>query len=140
FARRGRCRRGPAVRLAAGIGVTAAGNRARRVFASAERKEVLDTELELRSAEQVVAALGQMKGVMMKVGQLASFLDDTMPEPVREVLAQLQQDEPPMSAELAASVVDSELGAPPERVFAEWDPVPIAAASIGQVHRAMTRD
>ncbi|MEA3055421.1 MAG: hypothetical protein QOD30_853, partial [Actinomycetota bacterium] len=47
---------------------------------------------------------------------------------------------PPMSAELAAGVVEAELGAAPGAVFAEWDPVPIAAASIGQVHRAMTRD
>jgi predicted unusual protein kinase regulating ubiquinone biosynthesis (AarF/ABC1/UbiB family) len=140
FATQRRSRNAQAVRVAAGIGVTAAGNRARRVFASAERKEALDAELELRSAEQVVAALGQMKGAMMKVGQLASFIDDGMPEPVRKALAQLQQDAPPMSAELAASVVQSELGAPPEKVFAEWDPVPIAAASIGQVHRALTKD
>src|SRR5262252_7047460 len=45
-----------------------------------------------------------------------------------------------MSAELAAGVVTEELGLPPERAFARWDPVPIAAASIGQVHRAITRD
>src|SRR3954452_5123850 len=45
-----------------------------------------------------------------------------------------------MSAELAAGVIERELGAPPDQVFAEWDPVPIAAASIGQVHRAITRD
>ena len=45
-----------------------------------------------------------------------------------------------MSAELAAGMVEQELGQPPERVFAEWDPEPIAAASIGQVHRAITRD
>jgi predicted unusual protein kinase regulating ubiquinone biosynthesis (AarF/ABC1/UbiB family) len=140
FATTRRVRNAQAARLAAGVGVSAAGNRARRVFASAERKEALDAELELRSAEQVVAALGQMKGAMMKVGQLASFIDDGMPEPVRQALAQLQQDAPPMSAELAASVVEAELGRPPSTVFAEWDPVPIAAASIGQVHRALTKD
>jgi predicted unusual protein kinase regulating ubiquinone biosynthesis (AarF/ABC1/UbiB family) len=63
-----------------------------------------------------------------------------MPEPVRQALEQLQADAPPMSADLAAEVVETELGAPPELLFAEWDPVPIAAASIGQVHRAITRD
>ena len=45
-----------------------------------------------------------------------------------------------MSPELAAQVITEELGQPPERAFAEWDPEPIAAASIGQVHRAITRD
>jgi predicted unusual protein kinase regulating ubiquinone biosynthesis (AarF/ABC1/UbiB family) len=59
---------------------------------------------------------------------------------LRVALAQLQQDAPPMSADLAAEVVERELRAPPERTFLEWDPVPIAAASIGQVHRAITRD
>jgi predicted unusual protein kinase regulating ubiquinone biosynthesis (AarF/ABC1/UbiB family) len=127
-------------RLASRLGGVTASNRARRVFASAARKDELDAELELRTAEQVAATLGNMKGVMMKMGQLASFVDDGMPEPVREVLSQLQQDAPPMSQELAAGVIDAELGAPPDQIFAEWDPVPIAAASIGQVHRAITRD
>lgn len=81
-----------------------------------------------------------MKGALMKVGQMASYLDQGLPEHVRSALAQLQHTAPPMSAELAAGVVAEELGAPPEVVFAEWDPVPIASASIGQVHRAMTFD
>jgi predicted unusual protein kinase regulating ubiquinone biosynthesis (AarF/ABC1/UbiB family) len=118
----------------------AAAHRARRTFASAVRREELDHTYQLRNAHDVVAALGEMKGALMKLGQMASYLDETMPEPMRDALGSLQQDAPPMSAGLAAQVIESELGAPPNRIFAEWDPVPIAAASIGQVHRAMTRD
>ena len=127
-------------KLGAGIGLDTAGTRARKVFASAERREELDRSLELRTAEQVASALGNMKGALMKLGQLASYLDDGLPEPIREALASLQQDAPPMSPELAAQVVEQELGDRPERVFRAWDPVPIAAASIGQVHRALTQD
>jgi predicted unusual protein kinase regulating ubiquinone biosynthesis (AarF/ABC1/UbiB family) len=81
-----------------------------------------------------------MKGVLMKLGQMVSYLDPGLPEHVRETLAQLQQSAPPMAPELAAGVIRAELGGAPEDVFLEWDPVPIASASIGQVHRAITRD
>jgi predicted unusual protein kinase regulating ubiquinone biosynthesis (AarF/ABC1/UbiB family) len=133
-------RRAEVARLAGRVGRGVAVNRAKRVFANAARKEQLDEELSLRTAEEVARSLGQMKGALMKVGQLASFVDDGMPESVREALEQLQQSAPPMAPELAAQVIAEELGAAPDRVFAEWDPTPIAAASIGQVHRAMTHD
>ncbi|HUS61752.1 MAG TPA: AarF/ABC1/UbiB kinase family protein, partial [Acidimicrobiales bacterium] len=122
------------------LGTTVAVNRARHAFASSARKDTLDRELELATSEQVAQALGGMKGALMKVGQMASYLDEGLPEHLRLALAQLQQDAPPMSEELAAGVVERELGQSPERVFEEWDPTPIAAASIGQVHRALTRD
>ena len=58
----------------------------------------------------------------MKLGQMASFLNEGFPEHLREQLSQLQADAPPMSAELAAEVIERELGAPPLVVFGEWDP------------------
>src|SRR5919106_4649516 len=115
-------------------------HRARRTFAGAERQAELDHRFGLRTAEQVTEALGNMKGAFMKLGQMASYLDTGLPDHVRQALAGLQQDAPPMSADLAASVVERELGAGPDQAFLEWDPVPIAAASIGQVHRAITSD
>jgi len=127
-------------RLGGRLGRRAAMNRAQRLFAGAERREHLDRELELATAEEVTAALGNMKGALMKLGQMASYLDDGLPEPIREALASLQQDAPPMAPALAADVIERELGKPPEVLFERWDPVPIAAASIGQVHRAVTRD
>jgi len=135
-----RSRRAEVVRLAGRVGRRAALNRARAVFADAARREALDAELQVQTAEEVARTLGQMKGALMKVGQLASFVHDGMPEPVREALESLQHSAPPMSPELSARMIEDELGAPPDRLFEEWDEVPIAAASIGQVHRAITRD
>ena len=129
-----------ALRLAARGGARYASN-APRLFASAgEHREALRNDLALQTAEDVAATLGTMKGVLMKLGQMASYVDDGLSPAARRTLSRLQDSVPPMSPELAAQVITEELGQPPERVFATWDPEPIAAASIGQVHRAITLD
>jgi predicted unusual protein kinase regulating ubiquinone biosynthesis (AarF/ABC1/UbiB family) len=122
------------------VGTTYASTAARKLFASAPRRVELDRERELRTAEAVADRLGNMKGALMKLGQMASYVDEGLPEPMRAALAELQSNAPPMSAGLAAEVVESELGSPPDKIFVEWDPQPIASASIGQVHRAVLID
>lgn len=104
------------------------------------RRAELDQEFLIRSAEDVAKELGNMKGAMMKAGQMLSFLFDGLPPEAQQSLATLRADAPPMAPSLAAQVVADELGAPPEKVFLSWTDLPIAAASIGQVHKATLRD
>ncbi|MFT7600502.1 MAG: putative unusual protein kinase regulating ubiquinone biosynthesis (AarF/ABC1/UbiB family) [Acidimicrobiales bacterium] len=127
-------------RLGARGGSRYAVTRARKVFADAERRVELDSDFQLKTAQDVTTELGNMKGAMMKLGQMASYVDTGLPDSVRQTLSSLQSDAPPMSAELAAEMIERELGQTPDRLFQEWDPVPIASASIGQVHRAITLD
>jgi predicted unusual protein kinase regulating ubiquinone biosynthesis (AarF/ABC1/UbiB family) len=136
-----RVRRGlSALQLVARGGARYAGS-APALFASAgEHRQQLRQDLALQTAEDVAVTLGAMKGVLMKIGQMASYIDDGLSPAVRRTLSRLQDSVPPMTPELAAQVVEAELGLPPERVFTRWDPEPIAAASIGQVHRAITAD
>src|SRR2546428_10859811 len=92
-----RARRLKLARIGSRAGSSYAVHRARKVFASAGRREELDRRFEMKTAEQVASALGDMKGVLMKLGQMASFVDDGMPDAFKDALAQLQQDAPPMA-------------------------------------------
>jgi len=139
--RRLRVRRGlAALRLAARGGARYTVSAPRLFAAAGEHRERLRNDLALRTAQDVTDTLGTMKGVLMKLGQMASYVDDGLSPAARRTLSRLQDSVPPMSPGLAAQVITEELGRPPERAFATWDPQPIAAASIGQVHRAISHD
>ncbi len=115
-------------------------SRIRGLGSPAERRAELDEQFAIRTAEDVARELGEMKGVLMKAGQLISFIAEALPEEAQAALATLQADATPMSPTLAAGVIQTELGQPPERAFLDWNDLPSAAASIGQVHRAISHD
>ena len=124
-------------RGAAGI----AGTWARGLFRDADAREQAQTERLIKTAEQAAALMGEMKGAVMKLGQMLSFADvSALPPEVQTVLASLQADAPPMAYDLVERVVTDEVGAPPHELFERFSQIPIAAASIGQVHAATTHD
>lgn len=89
--------------------------------------------------EALVGHLDELKGMAMKVGQILSYMDGAMPPEAQEVLARLQTGTVGVPPATVAEVVEQALGASPEVIFERFDWEPVAAASIGQVHRARYR-
>lgn len=118
-----------------------------RLVAGLQQKSGVDdavARFHERAAQRYAEILGNSKGVLMKVGQMMSMVDaralgtgDFWPH--QKALEQLQTNAPPMHADLVRQVVDHELGTAVAQ-FAEFDTTAMAAASIGQVHRAVLRD
>jgi predicted unusual protein kinase regulating ubiquinone biosynthesis (AarF/ABC1/UbiB family) len=97
-----------------------------------------------KTAAAMLKTLGEMKGLPLKFGQMASYIDGIAPpgheERFQTELKKLLDRAPPLSPEAAIKMITAELGAHPEEVFGTWEREPFAAASIGQVHRATTKD
>jgi predicted unusual protein kinase regulating ubiquinone biosynthesis (AarF/ABC1/UbiB family) len=131
--------------LAAGQAIRQAGTRAANVTRTKERRDAALERRQIEAAEQIVAALGTMKGAAMKLGQVMSFLDvGLVPEEYREEfqrkLAALRDAAPTVTFKEMRKVIEQELDDPIDEVFESFDEEPIAAASIGQVYRARLQD
>ncbi len=126
--------------MTASVAGNYAGTRIKSMFQSKEAAEA-DREQSNRDAgTRIAQTLGELKGAVMKVGQMASIASDILPKEVAEALGSLQKNAPPMSYDVIRAQIESELGAPPEALFRSFDETPFASASIGQVHRAVLDD
>lgn len=114
-------------RVAAHLGKAAAGKVLQVAHAAA------DVEL----GEALASELDAMKGLAMKVGQMASYLEGSLPPATQRVLSKLQQGGEPMALDALRPAVEEALGGRLEELFDAVEPVPIASASIAQVHRAV---
>ena len=131
--------------LAAGQAARQMGTRAANLTRDEEGKRAALEARQVQAAEQIVAVLGTMKGAAMKLGQVLSFLDvGLVPEEHREEfqrkLAELRDAAPKVSFKDMKKVLESEYGDKLDEVFETFDPVPVAAASIGQVYKAKLHD
>jgi predicted unusual protein kinase regulating ubiquinone biosynthesis (AarF/ABC1/UbiB family) len=106
--------------------------------------ELVAAEIQQRTAEQIFRVLGELKGGAMKLGQALSIFEAALPPeiagPYRATLTRLQESAPPLPASTVHRVLAEDLGPRWRDQFAEFDDRPAAAASIGQVHRAIWQD
>ncbi len=105
-----------------------------------QKKVITDKKKKQRKASRIKQTLIDLGPTFIKLAQFLSVRRDILSEEVAEELVQLQDRVPPFGIELVREIIEADLGAPPETIFARFEEIPIASASIGQVHRAWLAD
>ena len=123
--------------MTASITTKTVSNSLKNLTANEEQKNAARSQLFQDIGLQIAKTLGEMKGAVMKVGQIASQYKDIFPPEVAQAIAKLQRQAPPMPFADIKAQVEKELGQPIEQIFNSFDETPFAAASIGQVHKAI---
>ncbi len=125
--------------MTASVASRYASERVQSAFSSEDKTAERKSQSYSKMAEDVVSTLGELKGAVMKIGQIASQTQDFLPKEFSEALQKLQKEAPPMPFEVIQQQIERELGGAPESLFKSFEREPYAAASIGQVHRAVTK-
>lgn len=123
--------------MTASIAGKAAKNSLRHLSSDEEKRLQARSDLMQDVGIQIAETLGEMKGAVMKVGQIASQYKDVFPPEVATALEKLQKDAPPMPYAQIRAQIERELKAPVDQLFTVFEETPFAAASIGQVHKAI---
>ncbi|MGE8540061.1 ABC1 kinase family protein [Acinetobacter sp. ANC 3813] len=123
--------------MTASIASKTVSNSIKNLTADEEQKNASRSKLFQDIGLQIADTLGEMKGAVMKVGQIASQYKDIFPPEVAKAIGKLQRQAPPMPFAEIKAQVEKELGQPLLNIFKSFDETPFAAASIGQVHKAV---
>ncbi|WOE31127.1 MULTISPECIES: AarF/ABC1/UbiB kinase family protein [unclassified Acinetobacter] len=123
--------------MTASITTKTVSNSIKNLTANEAEKTAARSQLFQEIGMQIANTLGEMKGAVMKVGQIASQYKDIFPPEVAKAIAKLQRQAPPMPFSEIQTQLEKELGKPLDQIFQHFEQIPFAAASIGQVHKAV---